>query len=224
MHILFLFTDTAATEIYTLSLHDALPISFAPLIDAPSRSPESGERPRKADALLGAPLVEKPLHRRQQIVVLLLELREQCLAVETLQPRAGEFREIEKRFRRSRIHKAIIRTLQRGTVTPEVAASSLVATAADRGRASCRDRKGDRRQNRARGRRGERACRRRPGRTPQRRRRFRTSAAAPSREAREPGFEARSFRGRTRPSSDRSGRRYCPRLPAIVKIVSGVAA
>src|SRR2546430_14255851 len=28
--IIFFFNDTATTEIYTLSLHDALPISFAP--------------------------------------------------------------------------------------------------------------------------------------------------------------------------------------------------
>ena len=27
-HIIFFFNDTATTEIYTLSLHDALPISF----------------------------------------------------------------------------------------------------------------------------------------------------------------------------------------------------
>src|SRR2546429_9753376 len=29
----FFFNDTATTEIYTLSLHDALPISFAPAVD-----------------------------------------------------------------------------------------------------------------------------------------------------------------------------------------------
>src|SRR4029077_21297063 len=28
--VLFFFNDTATTEIYTLSLHDALPISFSP--------------------------------------------------------------------------------------------------------------------------------------------------------------------------------------------------
>src|SRR3712207_7834747 len=29
MHVVFFFNDTATTEIYTLSLHDALPISIA---------------------------------------------------------------------------------------------------------------------------------------------------------------------------------------------------
>src|SRR2546430_8534508 len=32
-HFLFFFNDTATTEIYTLSLHDALPISKSSLID-----------------------------------------------------------------------------------------------------------------------------------------------------------------------------------------------
>src|SRR2546430_12420368 len=32
--LFFFFNDTATTEIYTLSLHDALPISFASALDA----------------------------------------------------------------------------------------------------------------------------------------------------------------------------------------------
>src|SRR5258707_2116134 len=32
----FFFNDTATTEIYTLSLHDALPISFQSFFDGPS--------------------------------------------------------------------------------------------------------------------------------------------------------------------------------------------
>ena len=32
----FFFNDTATTEIYTLSLHDALPISVGPVADPPS--------------------------------------------------------------------------------------------------------------------------------------------------------------------------------------------
>src|SRR2546422_5751224 len=42
----FFFNDTATTEIYTLSLHDALPISLAPLPDhgLPGRRPV-GARP-----------------------------------------------------------------------------------------------------------------------------------------------------------------------------------
>src|SRR3712207_9590333 len=36
-HLFFFFNDTATTEIYTLSLHDALPISFSGA-QAPTRS------------------------------------------------------------------------------------------------------------------------------------------------------------------------------------------
>src|SRR3970282_2708066 len=39
-HFLFFFNDTATTEIYTLSLHDALPISSP----APTRLPSRWER------------------------------------------------------------------------------------------------------------------------------------------------------------------------------------
>src|SRR2546422_11094644 len=38
---LFFFNDTATTEIYTLSLHDALPISSAPSAIRPSPQPTS---------------------------------------------------------------------------------------------------------------------------------------------------------------------------------------
>src|SRR3712207_6899140 len=42
---LFFFNDTATTEIYTLSLHDALPISAPARASAPSRGPvEPGAR------------------------------------------------------------------------------------------------------------------------------------------------------------------------------------
>src|SRR2546430_3532920 len=43
--IVFFFNDTATTEIYTLSLHDALPISFRLCSAAPSSS-KTGDRPR----------------------------------------------------------------------------------------------------------------------------------------------------------------------------------
>src|SRR6202522_3112585 len=43
--VFFFFNDTATTEIYTLSLHDALPIS--PL---PPRRPRGPGRPRRSDA------------------------------------------------------------------------------------------------------------------------------------------------------------------------------
>src|SRR5688572_30921362 len=42
----FFFNDTATTEIYTLSLHDALPISRA----APRPRPRSGARPAAREA------------------------------------------------------------------------------------------------------------------------------------------------------------------------------
>src|SRR5256885_12489649 len=42
----FFFNDTATTEIYTLSLHDALPISRRPRRPAPGR--DSSPRPRGA--------------------------------------------------------------------------------------------------------------------------------------------------------------------------------
>src|SRR3712207_9345466 len=35
--LIFFFNDTATTEIYTLSLHDALPISFRALLEVPQR-------------------------------------------------------------------------------------------------------------------------------------------------------------------------------------------
>src|SRR6266480_8016482 len=49
----FFFNDTATTEIYTLSLHDALPISFAPrstsssLVSVNWRSASSSSGPRR---------------------------------------------------------------------------------------------------------------------------------------------------------------------------------
>src|SRR2546422_8444985 len=38
----FFFNDTATTEIYTLSLHDALPISLGLLLDQDTTRPDSG--------------------------------------------------------------------------------------------------------------------------------------------------------------------------------------
>src|SRR3712207_7421832 len=37
-YILFFFNDTATTEIYTLSLHDALPISATPAVPSQARA------------------------------------------------------------------------------------------------------------------------------------------------------------------------------------------
>src|SRR5947209_8802593 len=44
---LFFFNDTATTEIYTLSLHDALPISPRGLCGAEDRQPQRADRPRR---------------------------------------------------------------------------------------------------------------------------------------------------------------------------------
>src|SRR2546422_11308789 len=59
--LFFFFNDTATTEIYTLSLHDALPISVSGLqsprprpldpVRAPLRSPPSRHRDRKSTRL-----------------------------------------------------------------------------------------------------------------------------------------------------------------------------
>src|SRR5437016_10197056 len=54
---LFFFNDTATTEIYTLSLHDALPISPLPMI--PERALES--------CFLPKPLIKKPSKGRKGI-------------------------------------------------------------------------------------------------------------------------------------------------------------
>src|SRR5689334_23939986 len=51
VHTLFFFNDPATTEIYTLSLHDALPISHARSTrsaDRPSRARGPGRRARAA--------------------------------------------------------------------------------------------------------------------------------------------------------------------------------
>src|SRR5215216_7798674 len=52
--VFFFFNDTATTEIYTLSLHDALPISLTgrdPLEPAPPACSRSGQRDRKSTRL-----------------------------------------------------------------------------------------------------------------------------------------------------------------------------
>src|SRR6266702_7802819 len=47
--LFFFFNDTATTEIYTLSLHDALPISAQPLSDPPVPLPDRRARQRQPD-------------------------------------------------------------------------------------------------------------------------------------------------------------------------------
>src|SRR2546426_8314760 len=48
----FFFNDTATTEIYTLSLHDALPISTAQVLD-PAVVPQKKTSPHRTWILLG---------------------------------------------------------------------------------------------------------------------------------------------------------------------------
>src|SRR3712207_7793979 len=58
----FFFNDTATTEIYTLSLHDALPISGAGGTGGPARHQRADQRghPGRVDA---RPALEQPGHR-----------------------------------------------------------------------------------------------------------------------------------------------------------------
>src|SRR3712207_8985713 len=51
--IVFFFNDTATTEIYTLSLHDALPISRGPA--RPRHAAEAGEAQRPRHRVLSTP-------------------------------------------------------------------------------------------------------------------------------------------------------------------------
>src|SRR3712207_4502099 len=69
--IVFFFNDTATTEIYTLSLHDALPISLVALKDEPAAGifarAHAGERAGEDEAL-----------RRTILVPLLVRTAEAC--------------------------------------------------------------------------------------------------------------------------------------------------
>src|SRR5687768_17901860 len=55
----FFFNDTATTEIYTLSLHDALPISL-------SRIPSAGDGPAGARLLASNPTTERAIERSEE--------------------------------------------------------------------------------------------------------------------------------------------------------------
>src|SRR3712207_8079395 len=58
----FFFNDTATTEIYTLSLHDALPISPRRAVDPPGRRGPALPRPDPGD--LPARQADGRLHRQ----------------------------------------------------------------------------------------------------------------------------------------------------------------
>src|SRR3712207_3377002 len=62
MQLLFFFNDTATTEIYTLSLHDALPISAA--LDSSDAVGDSAYTLEVSSRGVGRPL-ERPAHWRR---------------------------------------------------------------------------------------------------------------------------------------------------------------
>src|SRR3712207_7985666 len=62
MQLLFFFNDTATTEIYTLSLHDALPISAA--LDSSDAVGDSAYTLEVSTRGIGRPL-ERPAHWRR---------------------------------------------------------------------------------------------------------------------------------------------------------------
>src|SRR3712207_8493795 len=63
----FFFNDTATTEIYTLSLHDALPISGAALRPAPALRPAAGRGGRHGGrARPPLPHARRPARRRDR--------------------------------------------------------------------------------------------------------------------------------------------------------------
>src|SRR2546427_7655972 len=55
-YIIFFFNDTATTEIYTLSLHDALPISSAP----PAAPPRPATEPAPAQGIDHVQVLHQP--------------------------------------------------------------------------------------------------------------------------------------------------------------------
>src|SRR6266496_6709711 len=73
-YLFFFFNDTATTEIYTLSLHDALPISAAPCGRPPPLAPDRSARARPLSARRGRRSEEhtSELQSRRDLVCRLL--------------------------------------------------------------------------------------------------------------------------------------------------------
>src|SRR2546422_7577565 len=65
-YFLFFFNDTATTEIYTLSLHDALPISTPGLADTHSSPTWCCSRSRSSSLESGRPPTRKVTGRRSE--------------------------------------------------------------------------------------------------------------------------------------------------------------
>src|SRR2546426_9050676 len=61
--VLFFFNDTATTEIYTLSLHDALPICAVPLARGASLAPD--DHPAESGHLRAGGLPARPVSCRR---------------------------------------------------------------------------------------------------------------------------------------------------------------
>src|SRR6266705_1671347 len=66
LSIFFFFHDTAPTEIYTLSLHDDLPISVAPLLDLKIKTPGGQLVPVSAFTHIESNTAPRTLNRFQQ--------------------------------------------------------------------------------------------------------------------------------------------------------------
>src|SRR2546422_10782172 len=54
MNMFFFFNDTATTEIYTLSLHDALPVARSRSVQCPTEIPRTAVRLAGAEDAMGA--------------------------------------------------------------------------------------------------------------------------------------------------------------------------
>src|SRR2546428_8269961 len=79
--IFFFFNDTATTEIYTLSLHDALPISAAAAPSGSSRGVRAGSPRRRGRASRRSEEHTSELQSRSDLVCrLLLEKKKQDTA------------------------------------------------------------------------------------------------------------------------------------------------
>src|SRR5216683_6289198 len=99
----FFFNDTATTEIYTLSLHDALPISTddGGCRRAHTRGPRTLRRPSSGDLrALRLPRVVRPWHRE----VLLPRVPVPRAQTRVPRPRRLPARGLSHRRRRSRAH------------------------------------------------------------------------------------------------------------------------
>src|SRR2546430_17448856 len=64
--VFFFFNDTATTEIYTLSLHDALPIWFLRRAASRSRDPGHGDARLRREEPLGASAIARTVSSRSE--------------------------------------------------------------------------------------------------------------------------------------------------------------